>query len=286
MEFITYVAIVVRHAAMKWWGWVWGNFGASAILGLILFAIGALLYPYVIAIHPPLKEHLEGPMSSFINLMFGAGTVLALALLMFVFWLIMAPKELYYGQLKLIGDAVLDANEALSEKDEVIASQRPNLVGQIMTRLITPVGGIAPNMRDTMVLLYIIIRNTGEPSIASSWKLRAESADGKRYSLAPRIFTPEFQEDFLRVYPQHGDRVFDPERQIVKAANQPIAKGGAASGYIAFVFEGITYDQFKLANIKMQVVFRDVFDILHTLPDFTDGYLLPKDGILRMFGDC
>lgn len=111
-----------------------------------------------------------------------------------------------------------------------------------------------------IVIISMIIRNRGEPSIVERWKASVATNDGHRTE--GQIF---IKDDFEISDPSgSGDkRIFTKRDIIITKAMTPIPTGGAVTGYLAVRFPGHSLDELKHRDASLVVEFSDIDGVVY-----------------------
>lgn len=135
-----------------------------------------------------------------------------------------------------------------SQPDASTVAEKPSLAGRIENISMYPV----PNRpEDLAVSLVVSITNAGPPSIAQGWSLEVSS---------PGLATPIAVEavhvnGIVEMPGTKGQKVdLGKEDLVLKTAQVPIAKGGAAKGILTFVLSRTS--EKSLSNNKASVTIR------------------------------
>jgi hypothetical protein len=226
---LSYLTLVLRRDMTDWWGWVWGNFGYSAVIGIALFVISYFLYPLAMARWPQLK--LEGPMSNLANTGFAAASVIFLAIVALLVFVVLSPPKIYFEQQELIKEVrqQLDASKKLVEAS-----------GPRLALVIDQVAVGSPPLRESSVGIFITahLRNTGSPSIADSWRLEVVlSSEQRIFPRSTAITEPKYLH--LGDGQDESALTIQPGQALYEKCMTPIPSGGIMRGHLMFMQEGI-----------------------------------------------
>ncbi len=139
------------------------------------------------------------------------------------------------------------------ERDEarsLVESRKPRLVGTVQQTI----AGESPTDNTVMLLVYLTIKNTGEPSIVESYRIQIKS--GSETIEGQLAWIPENLQLFDDGPQSKPARVISDADAIYQKTQVPIPSGGATSGYLMASFSGLKRDQVIASTVV--VTFKDV----------------------------
>jgi hypothetical protein len=135
-----------------------------------------------------------------------------------------------------------------------VNSEHPKLRAEINTVHVT---GLKPNDRTGAVfILQATVYNAGSPSAISDWKLSVKSSR-QTYNVAPIALTKDIRFP-SRAAGQLDYMIYASESITDKTAENPITKGGAAKGVIAFAIPNVSGEDMDSPDTELDLSFRDI----------------------------
>jgi hypothetical protein len=238
----SYLALVLRKAGSLWWEFIWSN---SILSGLLAGAVAVALF-FLAKWFPSLKPFVGGDaVDNFWEFTKGGiGPLIAIGLacgIVFLVCLALSPPAIYHEQIaekKKIAQTLEEANRLIKQKDDTIKSQLPELAGEVRSTMITTLTSTTDEERWLLASFYVVVKNTGQPSIAEGWRAQAELPNGKTLFGAVYTFSGDAAKALQEAIPYKAasQNMFNLDRQILKVSREPIQNGALASGYLIVRF--------------------------------------------------
>ena len=150
--------------------------------------------------------------------------------------------------------SVQKQKDELQIKFDALAT--PILSGTVDTLSIAP----GKTAKETVVTLWLTIRNRGAQTIAEDFTLKIASPKG---DVAEGILIPPPNEGSTITLsedknPQKGVILYRDKSLLLQAKMQPIAHNGSVDGYIMFSATGLTKKEIEQIDSLIEVGFRDI----------------------------
>jgi hypothetical protein len=168
--------------------------------------------------------------------------------------------------------AVENLKLEVEQTKKALDSERQNNAPQLSAEIEEIIFG-APqdgNTSRAFVFILLTIRNTGSPSVATSWWLHLKSKD-LDLTIPPTQLPDEFKTTDQNGYPV----VFHGKEAIYEKAMQPIQRGSIVRGWAGYIVQGVTLKQLSSSETEYTVTFFDVIKRPHTV-SMKIGDLAPR----------
>lgn len=170
-------------------------------------------------------------MSNLANTGFAAASVIFLAIVALLVFVVLSPPKIYFEQQELIKEVrqQLDASKKLVEAS-----------GPRLALVIDQVAVGSPPLRESSVGIFITahLRNTGSPSIADSWRLEVVlSSEQRIFPRSTAITEPKYLH--LGDGQDESALTIQPGQALYEKCMTPIPSGGIMRGHLMFMQEGI-----------------------------------------------
>jgi hypothetical protein len=207
-------------------------------------------------------------------------------LIVALLWLWSTLKQKPTPRLLAIGVAILfllsaffnawrsqyDARNAV-EKDKQAALEKfkaltiPNLSGDI------DFVALAPEQDGCLVTLTIEITNKGAPSIARGFSIQIVTPSGKSFNGEPLPPPTQPIKLYSGAATSSADHLTLDNADFLprKAVSQPIATGGAVSGFVQTLFMGITREEALVPGTVINVRFKDINEKSYVIQRVENG---------------
>lgn len=149
---------------------------------------------------------------------------------------------------KLETNKTLEAN--LKELSE------PQLIGEIDQVF----GGTMVPWNQSGIMLWVKIRNLGMDSIADGYMLKITIPSGESYHFRSTVIPPKFMSD-MGVW---MDKL-DESALYDKTAESPILRGGAKTGILLFLLNGLQQREVHQVGTRLDLTFVDVKKKVNTI---------------------
>jgi hypothetical protein len=286
-EFFSYFWVVLRWTGGAWWSLVRDIVVWEILFWGLAVAVGYCLQPRIVSYWPSLQPYLEDRMSSVAYyVVFGLAAVGAIVLVIGIGCLIVAPSQIHKEQQEALAQSKKEVAEAaltIKAKDDLLATRQPDLRGEVRTRAVFALFNEQIKRSMTMIALYIVVRNTGEPSIAENWLLTLTVPGHDPIALKPVTFDEEAAKHFAAMSPQKQLRMFERDRQLNRVTREPIQKGAASSGWFV-AWADVAIGNIDADKIGCTVEFTDINGKRHECTN-TEGEMVPEDMQIQMQGD-
>lgn len=184
-------------------------------------------------------------------------------LVVFFFNLLRSPHLVYKDEHELARIALGRAAGVESQKNTQIANLQsqldalasPSLHGGITAFII---GSDTSHVGSCVVTVLATISNTGAPSIATGFHLDLTLADGTAIATLPRLPPRKMATLYGGVGDKQSIVLYKEDYLVSKAIDQPIARGGAAPGFLMAEVEDCDKGRVDSAGTKVQLRFYDV----------------------------